>query len=653
MPIWYDLHKLGWKSFQQLCHTILRENLGQTVELFNDTHDAGRDGAFSGTWTALGDENLAGPCVIQCKHVSQPHRNLNPSDLTAEFPKVRRLVERGICDAYVLMTNASLTARSDEEIKARLRTVGVKHARSFDANWINAQISESSHLRGLVPRVYGLGDLSQILDGRRYRQAQAILDWMREDLSKVVLTSASLKAEEAIRNHSFVLLTGEPAAGKTTIAALLALAAVDRWNALPLKLEDPADVANHWNPDEPNQLFWIDDAFGATQYEHSRIQDWNRVLPRFQAMTTRGAKIVMTSRDYIYRRARRDLKTGAFPLVRESNVVVDVRDLKLEEKRQILYNHLKLGQQPRAFLTKVKPHLEAVAGHDRFTPETARRLATPIFTEHLHPSHGSLMKFVDRQESFLQETVTGLDPHSRAALSLIYLRGGRVGSPIHLQESETAALERLGSDLGSCLDALEALRGSLVLYADTGSEPIWQFKHPTIGDAFASLVAGSPEHLLIFLQGAEPVKLLNQVTCGRVGIENAIVLGEPHFSVMLNKLDQLLKTAPRAKGSWPARRPTWAVKQFLSYRCSREFLSLYLQEHPAFLDQVTKPGLFLEARAEVRLVPRLHELRLLPETYRCRFVETVSRYAVEGHDYSPYLISVSVRSSRRRSSRRC
>ena len=44
----YDLHNLGWNSFQQLCLTITRAILGQTVESFLDSRDGGRDGAFYG-----------------------------------------------------------------------------------------------------------------------------------------------------------------------------------------------------------------------------------------------------------------------------------------------------------------------------------------------------------------------------------------------------------------------------------------------------------------------------------------------------------------------------------------------------------------------------------------------------------------------------
>lgn len=47
----YELHRLGWSSFQQLCLTIARKVPRQTVLSFLYSNDAVRDGAFTDTWT--------------------------------------------------------------------------------------------------------------------------------------------------------------------------------------------------------------------------------------------------------------------------------------------------------------------------------------------------------------------------------------------------------------------------------------------------------------------------------------------------------------------------------------------------------------------------------------------------------------------------
>jgi energy-coupling factor transporter ATP-binding protein EcfA2 len=545
----YDLHNLGWNSFQQLCLTITRETLGQAVESFLDSNDGGRDGAFSGTWKQTAQEDLTGAFVVQCKFTSRRNYVLRASDLSDEVAKAEKLATKGLCDSYLLMTNAGVSGAQAGKIKALFKDAGAKHVAIFGATWMSQQIRENKRLRMLVPRVYGLGDLSQILDERAYAQSRAVLECLREDLAKVVVTDSYRRAAAALDKHSFVLLIGEPAAGKTTIASLLAMAALDQWNASMLKLDDPGTLVERWNPDEPSQFFWLDDAFGVTQYEDFLVHQWNHVLPQIKAMLRKGAKIVMTSRNYIYSRARNDLKENAFPLLRESQVVIDVHDLSPDEKRQILYNHLKLGKQPKVFRTAIKPHLEGVASHARFIPETARRLSDPLFTKELFVGPYFLGQFVEKREQLLQEVLQGLDQDSKAALALIYMRNDRLESPIELQPSETEALDRLGSDLGGCVTALEALNVSLVLHSYAGSDAFWRFKHPTIGDAYADSLVRNPELLGIYLRGSAVERLVDQVTCGDIGIEKAVVVPKSLFPLMLTRLAEFSESKSY-KSAW-------------------------------------------------------------------------------------------------------
>ena len=631
----YDLHNLGWQSFQQLCQTIVREILGQTVESYLDSHDGGRDGGFTGTWRTAESEDLSGPFVIQCKFTSAARGTLSTSGLSDEVKKARRLVEQGLCESYVLMTNAGITGNAAGNIKDCFEAVGVQSFRILGSTWINQQIGENKRLRMLVPRVYGLGDLSQILDERAYLQARNILESMREDLAKVVVTDAYRRAAEALDEYGFVLIIGEPASGKTTIASLLAMAALDKWNLPILKLRRPHEVSDHWNPDEPSQFFWLDDAFGMMQYDYSSVQDWNHVLTDLPAMLRTGAKIVMTSRDYIYNSARQGLKESAFPLLKESQVVIDVHELSLWERQQILYNHLKLGNQPRSFLTKIKPHLDSVAGHSRFIPETARRLADPSFTRSLFITDHHIGQFVEKREDLLQEVVGGLDVDSRAALGMVYMRDGHLQSPVELSPSETQAVERLGSDLGRCIQALKSLQDSFVTLSHASGESVWQYRHPTIGDAYAAILRHNPEHLGIFIQGTAPEHLVNQVTCGDVGITNATIVPTSLFPQVLAKLDEILRRT-RDKSDWQAAyEAERAFNGFLSKRCSKEFLERYLQRNPGLVDEVSEPGLMLNWNSEVDLAKCLHEHGLLPEDMRKTFVRTVGEYAIDGMDASP------------------
>eukprot|EP01031_Cornospumella_fuschlensis_P051630 gene51630-63124_t len=138
----FNLHALGWHSFQQLCLSIAREVLGQTVNGFLDSRDGGRDGAFNGIWTPRGGEHYTGEFVIQCKFTNRASHNLQLSDVKSELEKAARLVKQGRCDVYILITNMGLSGTMEERLALAFKAQGVKHFLAFGSTWIEAQITD-------------------------------------------------------------------------------------------------------------------------------------------------------------------------------------------------------------------------------------------------------------------------------------------------------------------------------------------------------------------------------------------------------------------------------------------------------------------------------------------------------------------------------
>jgi hypothetical protein len=263
--------------------------------------------------------------------------------------------------------------------------------------------------------------------------------------------------------------------------------------------------------------------------------EWNRILPALSTMIRAGHRVVLTSRDYIYNSARPDLKRTAFPLIEESQVVIDVKDPTPRDKSEILYNHVKLGNQPRRVRTALKEFLPAVAAHSRFAPETARRLGSIEFTRALKIDQRSIDEFVAKQERWLVETMQGMDDESQAALALLYMKHGAIENPVNLSRDEVKIIERLGGNQARCIRALDSLRGSFVQVADTAEGRYWRYKHPRIGDAFALILPQSPDHLQIFVDGTPIERLMELRTCGDAGIQNATILPSSMFAVIATR----------------------------------------------------------------------------------------------------------------------
>lgn len=617
----YELHSLGWKAFQNLCVTITGEVWGQVVQSYFDSHDGGRDGAFHGTWKAMAGESFQGAFTAQCKFTAKADKNLQLSDLKDEVAKAQRLASCGLADNYILFTNARLMGTTEENIRKVFGAIpGIKRFAAYGCERISQIIHESPRLRMLVPRIYGLGDLSQILDERAYAQAHEILSALGDDLAKFVITDAYQKSAKALVEHGFVLLLGEPACGKSTIAAALAVGALDEWGCSTVKIRDADDFVKHSNPHEPKQFFWVDDAFGATQFDWSSASAWNRVFPHIHAAIHRGAKVLFTSRDYIYRTARAHLKESALPVMKESQVVINVESLSKEEREQILYNHIRLGTQSREYKKQLKSFLPNVAAHLRFSPEIARRLGNPMFTKQLNVSQSGLDTFEEKPLELLCEIIRTLDADSRSSLALVFMRAGTLPSPVEMTTDEQRAVTLLGGSIERVRAAFNALNGSLLIQLFQEGSYMWRFKHPTIRDAFATLVSEDTELMDIYLAGTPIEKLFGEVSCGDVGIEGVkVIIPTNRYNSLIARIEAYLTESTANMR---------AVHIFFAHRCDRTFLECYVASQPQFINSLNVSSYFY-AVSDVDVIARLHEFGLLPEQKRLDSVEKIRNLAIE------------------------
>lgn len=528
-------------------------------------------------WKTIANEVFDGTFTAQCKFTAKANNILKLTDLKDELTKAERLAASGLSDNYFLFTNARLTGTNDEKIRNAFEKVpGIKRFAAYGCERISQIIRETPRLRMLVPRVYGLGDLSQILDERAYAQANEVLSSMGGDLAKFVITDAYQKSAQALVEHGFVLLLGEPACGKSTIAAALAVGSLDEWGCSTIKVRNADDFIKHSNPHEHKQFFWVDDAFGATQFDLSSAVAWNHVFPNIHAAIRQGAKVLFTSRNYIYSSARSYLKESALPVMKESQVVIQVEKLSKAERDQILYNHIRLGSQSKDFRRGIKSLLPGVAGHKRFSPEIARRLGNPVFTKELSISQKTLDKFVEHPLELLREIIQTIDPDSRSAIALVFMRAGRLLSPVEMTADERKAIDLLGGSASGVRTALISLNDSLLLKIFKDGDYLWQFKHPTIRDAFASIIAEDLELMDIYLAGSPVKKLFEEVSCGDVGIEGVkVIVPCNRYDSFIARMDTLDSQGRRN------------LHHFLAHRCDQKFITRFISAHPSFISNLS------------------------------------------------------------------
>ena len=402
---------------------------------------------------------------------------------------------------------------------------------------------------------------------------------------------------------------------------MLSMGALDEWKCTTIKVRHADDFVKHFNPHE-KQLFWVDDAFGSTQFDWNRTADWNGAFPHVTAAIRCGSKVIFTSRDYIYNSAKEILKESVLPVIKESQVLIHVENLTKEEREQILYNHIRLGQQPKLYKTKLKPFLTAVAHHEKFSPEIARRLGDPFFTKELKVSKRGLDNFVESPLDLLREIIRTMDNGCRAALALVFMRGGTLLSPLKTTEDEEHAISRLGSSIGEAIKGLKFLKGNLLVNSIHEGNYCWRFKHPTVRDAFAAEVASSQDLMDIYLTGTPLDELFTEISCGDVGVKGASIVPLNQYSTVIEKIKSVDIREPNTD---------YNLRRFLSYRCNKNFLERFIAEFPNYISGLSVEN-YISSNPNVRILVRLHESGLLPEAERLKAVASIRRLAVEVPD---------------------
>ncbi|MFG1612044.1 hypothetical protein ACGFI3_04775 [Nonomuraea wenchangensis] len=535
-----------------------------------------------------------------------------------------------MCKSYILLSNARISGTSEEKIRTALLNRGVEYPLILGGQWLNQTIASYGNLRMLVPRVYGLGDLSYILDERAHAQARSLLSYLKYDLDRMVVTDAYRRAAQAVSEHGFVLLLGEPCVGKSLIAATLAMTAIDNWGCVTFKADSPSEVVDRWNPHERNQFIWMDDAFGVLRHDRILTEEWVRRLPKLMTAVHGGAKIVLTSRDYVYRHARPHLKEYAYPILRERQVIVEVEELSQAERRQILYNHIRLGNQPLEAKRRLKPFLEEVADVTPFRPEVARRLGDREFTAGMDFTLRQATHFMKHPTSFLRDVYAQLEAPHQAALMLVQ-SADRLPIPVILNQAQQSTLKAFGVSEAEAVSALRALDGTFLRQTafDAPEKNGWTFRHPSLREGFAAYIDDDIHRIVMFLSSISDRELLAQVDCGSEADQGTLVVIP---QILYHQVAERLSACKPRYGDNTEESLSWC--EFLNSRTSPEFLRIYLQLDPDLGSSLIN---FVSTAANApkqRLLIRLQKLGLLTELQRRAVVNYLIFRAVEIPDSS-------------------
>ncbi len=393
------------------------------------------------------------------------------------------------------------------------------------------------------------------------------------------------------------------------LAAILATMAIDSERLDCIKCEGPLELRLHWNPHECKRLFWVDDAFGPNQLREDYVDAWIEFMPKIKAAMEDGNHFILTSRTHIWNEAAYKLGTRNHPLLESKKALVYVGSLTPEERQQILYNHVKAGEQDGQWKQSIKPHLQTLSEEQTLLPEIARRLGNPMYTTGIHQIPEDLVRFVRSPDEFLRRTFLELTEAHQAAMTLVFLARSKL--PVRNVAGEDCKLvaDKYGTTVASIAQSLERLDGSYLIKREDSGHLCWSFVHPTFSDAISSILSSRPDLVDLYLVGAKIETVLAEAICeGVPAVKDAVVVPARSFETLVTRLLEIPDE----------RELNELLFQFLNRRATEEIVRRVLALDPDLVarEGSPRPWLDIVRFAEVRFRAKASSYGLLDEGNR-------------------------------------
>jgi hypothetical protein len=391
----YRISHIGWYNFELLVQTLLKVLIGPGVTAFGGSKDRGRDAAYSGPATFPSPaNNWIGQWIFQVKYVDVEEQGVGAarSSLTAtlrkELPTV--LSRHSVVNNYILLTDVPLTSQSRSELERLAGASGFTgNFAVVDGKEICQFLDIHPEIRKTYPQLLGLADLEIVINRDLYARSQSYLESWQPKLATYVQTEAHARAVSLLKKTHFIVLDGPPEAGKSTIAAALALIhAADGFEIIDVRASN--DLFKTADPDGEGigsgapKLYVADDAIGSLSLEDGRAEEWSRDLPGIVRKLGEKRLLIWTARRYILEDAlaKSRLRDAVAEFPASNEVLVEVGELTELQKAEMLYNHAKQADLSAGNKELIKSTAARLVNHPNFSPLRVRQLTTVVMKPH-------------------------------------------------------------------------------------------------------------------------------------------------------------------------------------------------------------------------------------------------------------------------------
>lgn len=424
----YDFSALNDREFEDLANALYEAEHSVRVERFKPGKDQGIDGRYF----SPSNNQLV---IIQAKHY---YASKLPALLTS-LKNERLKIDLISPSSYILYTSLALSPKNKEAIARTLHPHIQSSSDIYGLNDLNFLLAKHENIERAYYKLWiaSTGVLYNFLNSGVLNRSKLLAQSIVDSERLFVRTKESIDAETKILNKGTVILTGEPGAGKTTIAKhLCAWSAIDNYSIIDIS--KPEDAFDLWSKDQ-NQIFYFDDFLGSNYLALLSRDSSSEIFRLIDAVhRDRTKRFVLTTRSVILNSAKQSSDVFRYHNSEIYELEISANTIGYLDKARILYSHIFLRltdkTQKEAFYSD-KNYIKIVR-HRNYNPRLIEYITTPERLGQKEPEETweDILKFLNNPEYIWDRAInTQAHPFVKLLIELVCYAG---------EEIEESALEQ-------------------------------------------------------------------------------------------------------------------------------------------------------------------------------------------------------------------
>lgn len=356
-------------DFEHLVRDLLSKELGIELSAFAEGKDNGTDLRYSG--------NNSESIIVQCKRV----KTLTRADIDKEFVKIKKINPKKyyfVCSKelsvemfdYVKLVFNQWMNNDDKYIYTKTRLNNLLEN--------NIDIHQKNHKLWLNSSAI----FNTLINQPLFQRAKSLINEIKKDNIYYVKNDSLNKAFEILNKNQFIIISGIPGIGKSTLAKLIL------WEYLQngfevIEIRKVIEGEHILIEDsENNQVFYYDDFLGENFLKFDVIEGRSNDLIQFisRIKNSKNKILVMTTREYILNQAKEvyeKLDSSELNLAKQT---LDLSSYSKRIRSLILYNHLFYSNIPNEYIRSIieTRTYKKIINHENYSPRIIEQLTIKL-----------------------------------------------------------------------------------------------------------------------------------------------------------------------------------------------------------------------------------------------------------------------------------